>query len=465
MKITIENFQSISKAQVEVKGLTVITGQNNTGKSALARAITGVFTNPRGNSFVRIGSPSTSVNIDFEDGNSISWSKGKNVNQYEVNGKLIQKVGTEVPDEVYQASLVKPVEVDGKEVYPQVAKQFQQVFLIDLPPSSLASALSNVDIIQQLEKASSLARSDIKDLGSQLKNKNADLINHKDHLKKFDGLDSIEKILSHIDHLDTQIKHKEKSLNSLEQEYHLREHFKALIEELEEILTVCITTDVNALNSLENSYNTLNADLSRKSGLSNVIDKITEVIDVRIDTDSFKIEDMTKTLNSVLDLQVKQDRLNKAYEILKDTIDIESIDTDHILIENKNKVLEDIVDLQDRQVKAYKLYQVLKGIRNVEIKTDVGRLENLEEVVKLKRNRTRLKLALYILQGGLETLPVVNDVKENIKLDEVNSLKENRDKLRYALDVLNSEISKTEKELSELHIGDICPLCNQGIGH
>jgi DNA repair ATPase RecN len=465
MKITIENFQSINKAQVDVKGLTVITGQNNTGKSALARAITGVFTNPRGNSFVRIGSPSTSVNIDFEDGNNITWTKGKNVNQYEVNGKLIQKVGTEVPDEVYQASLVKPVEVDGKEVYPQVAKQFQQVFLIDLPPSSLASALSNVDIIQQLEKASSLARSDIKDLGTQLKNKNIDLTDQKDHLKKFDGIDRIEKILSHIDHLDTQIKHKENSLNSLEQEYQSREHLKALISELEEIIGVCITTDVNALNSLENSYNILNADLSRKMVLSSVVDKISDVIDVNIYTDSLKIEDMTKTLNNVLDLQVKQDRLTKAYEILKDTIDIENIDTDHILIENKNKVLEDIVDLQDRQVKAYKLYQVLKGIRNIDIKTDVGRLENLEDVVKLRRNRTRLKLALFILEGGLETLPKVKDIKENSKLDEVNNLKENRDKLRYALDVLNTEISKTEKELSELHIGDVCPLCNQGIGH
>ena len=69
------------------------------------------------------------------------------INQYEVNGKLIQKVGTDVPDEVYQASLVKSVEIDGKEVHPQIAKQFQQVFLIDLPPSTLASALSNVELI------------------------------------------------------------------------------------------------------------------------------------------------------------------------------------------------------------------------------------------------------------------------------------------------------------------------------
>ena len=47
-------------------------------------------------------------------------------------------------------------------LWPQVSKQFEQVFLLDLPPSVLSSALSDVDKIQKLEKASGMARSDIK---------------------------------------------------------------------------------------------------------------------------------------------------------------------------------------------------------------------------------------------------------------------------------------------------------------
>jgi hypothetical protein len=466
MKITVENFQSISKAQVDVKGLTVITGQNNTGKSALARAVSSVFTNPRGNSFVRIGSPSTSVNIDFEDGNQIKWTKGKNVNEYEVNGKLIQKVGTDVPDEVYQASLVKPVEVDNKEVYPQVAKQFQQVFLIDLPPSSLASALSNVDVIQQLEKASALVRSDIKEITGQLKTKNNDLVEAKDYLKKFNGVDSVEGILAHIETLDAQIKHKENIISTLEKENALRQQFKAIIDELNELDRVSIDTVVNDVVSLENSYNVVNADHLKREQLKEVIGNLTDVIKVSIDTRPDGIENRNKILKEVVDLQVKQERLNKAYEILKGTVDIEKIDTDHILIENKTTVLNDIVELQERQVKAYKLYQALKGVRNVEFNIDTDRIEALEEVIRLKRNRSRLKLAIYMLEGGLETLPEIRELKmESGVLDELVSIKESKDKFIYAVEIINKELVKVDTELSELHIGDICPLCNQGIGH
>jgi hypothetical protein len=463
MKINVENFQSISKAQVEVKGLTIITGQNNTGKSALARAITGVFTNPRGNSFVRIGNPATSVEIEFDDGNTIKWSKGKNVNEYEVNGKLIQKVGTEVPNEVYLASKVKPVEVDNKEVYPQIAKQFQQVFLIDLPPSSLASALSNVDIIQQLEKASSLARTEIKDLGTQIKTKTNDLNEAKDYIKKFNGVDDIEKQLVLIDQLENRLKQKEDNITTLEQELKQRNALKSLIDNLSDALNIDIKTDNNALLDLENRYIAGYADRLKRNTLNTIISNLEDVSHVNITTDPSIIEYKDNTLSSVLDLQVKQDKLKKVYEVLKDSVYIENIDTDHILIEDKTNTLNDIVDLQERQLKAYKIYQSLKGVRNVNFSIDVNRIESLEEVIKLKRNRMRLKLAIYILEGGLETLPKIKNVNVDNRIDELDMLKENKNKLESAIGIINNELVKVNKELEELHIGDICPLCNQGV--
>lgn len=174
MKVKVENFQSIKSAELEIKGLTVITGENSIGKSALARALSGVFTNTRGDAYVRNGEKSLSVEVSFEDGNQILWEKGKGVNQYTVNGKFIPKVGSSVPDEVKDIG-VKAVEVDGKELHPQIAKQFQNIFLLDLPPSALSSALSDVDTIQKLEKASSTARSEMRDIKSRLKVKREDL--------------------------------------------------------------------------------------------------------------------------------------------------------------------------------------------------------------------------------------------------------------------------------------------------
>lgn len=188
MLIKVENFQSIKKTELEVKGLTVITGENSIGKSALARAFNGVFTNLRGNAHVRNGESHSSVSVAFEDGNEVLWEKGKKVNKYLVNGKEIAKVGSGVPDEVKDLG-VRAVEVDGKDLYPQMAKQFQSIFLIDLPPSALSSALSDVEVIQQLEKASAQARSEIRDIKSRMKVKREDLELAQNNLQLYEDFD------------------------------------------------------------------------------------------------------------------------------------------------------------------------------------------------------------------------------------------------------------------------------------
>ena len=188
MKLKVDNFQSIKSAEIEVKGLTVITGENSIGKSALARAFNGVFTNLRGDAHVRNGESHSSVLVTFDDGNEVLWEKGKKVNRYVVNGKEISKVGSGVPDEVKELG-VTSVKVDGKEVYPQIAKQFQNIFLIDLPPSALSSALSDVEMIQQLEEASSKARSEVRDIKSRMKVKREDLETARNNLALYEDLD------------------------------------------------------------------------------------------------------------------------------------------------------------------------------------------------------------------------------------------------------------------------------------
>jgi DNA repair ATPase RecN len=188
MLVKVQNFQSIKQAEVEVKGLTVITGENSIGKSALARAFNGVFTNLRGNAHVRNGETHSSVCVVFGDGNEVQWEKGKKVNKYLVNGKEISKVGSGVPDEVKDLG-VRSVEVDGRELYPQIAKQFKSIFLIDLPPSALSSALSDVDVIQQLEKASTHARSEVRDIKSRTKIKREDLETAQTNLQLYEGFD------------------------------------------------------------------------------------------------------------------------------------------------------------------------------------------------------------------------------------------------------------------------------------
>ena len=43
MKITIKNIGKIKEATVEINGITVIAGENNTGKSTVGKALYAVF--------------------------------------------------------------------------------------------------------------------------------------------------------------------------------------------------------------------------------------------------------------------------------------------------------------------------------------------------------------------------------------------------------------------------------------
>ena len=43
MRLTLENIAKVRKADVEINGITVIAGENNTGKSTVGKALDSVF--------------------------------------------------------------------------------------------------------------------------------------------------------------------------------------------------------------------------------------------------------------------------------------------------------------------------------------------------------------------------------------------------------------------------------------
>lgn len=187
--VRVRDFQSIGDATIEVDGLTIITGQNNSGKTALIRAIFGAFTNARGTSFVRSGSDSAKVDIVFSDGRALSWEKGAKANRYELDGKILNRVGAGAPAETKTLG-VYSIEASGRELWPQFAHQFVgQIFLLDEPGSVLAEAIANVDKVGVLNEALRLSQSDRRSAASDLKVRLEDVTRGELEFQKFDGLD------------------------------------------------------------------------------------------------------------------------------------------------------------------------------------------------------------------------------------------------------------------------------------
>lgn len=95
LKVTIENFQSISKGELEfTQGINIIVGQSNSGKSAILRAVKGAVLNTSGSQkYIKNGTKGFKVGIEYQ-GNSIEWSRTSKSPEYVINGEKYAKTGS-----------------------------------------------------------------------------------------------------------------------------------------------------------------------------------------------------------------------------------------------------------------------------------------------------------------------------------------------------------------------------------
>ena len=226
-RIEIENFQSVVKADLEISGVTTITGQNNSGKSAIMRAIRGAFTNPgNGSSYIHHGTDFFRVKISFDDGKYVMWerigrraTKGKKKGElidlktnYEVNGVTYEGVANSVPDAVLEQG-VGPITIGRDLVWPQLAKQVKDVFfLVDKPGSHVAEAVANVDNVAVLNAAIRDCDKDARSVSSELKLRRTDYAGHQDKLEAMKGLDDVVAMVEETEKLHAQVERVQRGL-------------------------------------------------------------------------------------------------------------------------------------------------------------------------------------------------------------------------------------------------------------
>jgi len=89
MILKIKNFQSCRKADLTLKGFTVIKGATNNGNSLVRRAISSLlYPNTFNKNYIRYDAKTVEVALD-----NISMVKGKGKNIYKIDGKELPKAG------------------------------------------------------------------------------------------------------------------------------------------------------------------------------------------------------------------------------------------------------------------------------------------------------------------------------------------------------------------------------------
>lgn len=155
--VTLKNFQAHKDTTVQFdKGLNIIVGESNNGKTSILRGILWAIDNqPLGNDFIMAGENDCSVTINFSDGTYIKRGRTvKNTGYYEIryiddNGKYIDQTyrgfTNAVPVEVANVHQMPKVNITKDiETHLNVLSQLDGPFLLTESPLVKASAIGRI---------------------------------------------------------------------------------------------------------------------------------------------------------------------------------------------------------------------------------------------------------------------------------------------------------------------------------
>jgi len=208
--LKIRNVQSHKKTNLRFsKGVNVILGSTDSGKSAIFRSIRFCAKNePKGNLICSNWGGRTKV-VLIPDETTVTRIKEKNTNTYLVHQKNAEKLkltafGAKVPSEVETALNLSEINLQ---------QQMDGPFLLNKTPGAVAAHFNKIANLEVIDLATQRIKREIKQLGASIAFKEADkkkkekVISEFDFIEKFDiDLEVLEVLESDVTNLQKNIK-------------------------------------------------------------------------------------------------------------------------------------------------------------------------------------------------------------------------------------------------------------------
>lgn len=320
-KIEIKNFQSHKNTVLDFdKGVNVICGESDNGKSAVIRAIRWVVDNlPSGTEKIN-----SNWNEDFKEPLSVKLytEKGyverirdKKRNGYNIckNGEkeiVFDAIGKGVPKEVTEFLNVSDVNFQY---------QLDPIYLLSKTPGQASQYLNEIVHMDSIDKIMSIADSDKRQLSSEQKIVDNDIKKLEEELKNYEWIDEADnlyirtkKLNGIVDSITEQKNELETSISNYEilesSKIDLTEH-NELIKQIEDITIPDVIELENSISNYD-LYGSQIVDLSEAKKICSDIDSI-------IITD---INELQKSLISYYELKADLERYDVEIGNLKNKL-------------------------------------------------------------------------------------------------------------------------------------------------
>lgn len=192
-KLSIQNFQSHKNTELIFdKGVNVIIGSSDSGKTAILRALRWLMWNkPGGDSFRSYWGGDTIINAEM-DGFNISRSKGS-ANLYEVNDTEFTAFGASVPEEIQKVLNISEINLQ---------QQLDSPFLLTETPGNVAKHFNKIAKLNKIDEATSELKKEINSINTTIRVKQEKLNEYETELKQIPDLDVIEVKLGNLEQLE-----------------------------------------------------------------------------------------------------------------------------------------------------------------------------------------------------------------------------------------------------------------------
>lgn len=205
-KLVLKNFQSWVNLEVELTAINIIVGETNSGKSAILRALAGVFyNNLEGSGFVHDQQHVCAVEIHTET-SVVTLVKGQNINRYLLDDKVFDKMGKAVPEEIQEALRIHEVVFDDDtSLRLQLQSQMDAPFLLSdqgVKATRLLGTVSKAATVYQAARLTSQKkRAKASEVAALSKVESMAL----EKLRSYDYLDQVEDSVKTLEALNTKV--------------------------------------------------------------------------------------------------------------------------------------------------------------------------------------------------------------------------------------------------------------------
>jgi DNA repair exonuclease SbcCD ATPase subunit len=190
-KLDIYNFQSHKHTQLDLdKGVNIIIGPTDSGKSAVIRALLWAITNrPSGESFrSHFSDNPTRVIATLTDG-VIERSKSNKTNVYMRDEKLLEAFGQDVPEPI--ASLWRLTDIN-------IQRQFDQPFLLSQSASDISRKLNEVTNLDKIDTSITYILQRVREIDQDIKLTQLEIARQEQELKQYDWLPAAKRDMDQL---------------------------------------------------------------------------------------------------------------------------------------------------------------------------------------------------------------------------------------------------------------------------